>query len=717
MAKQKNQDTQHPPPPVGVSNLTPPLLPALALLLIIAAAFWPAFSAAYIWDDITFLLDSKPVQGGLDGLYDIWFRPGTTTVEGHYWPMPYTFFWLEHKLWGYNALGYHTVNILLHGINTLLLWRLLTHLTIPGAWLIAAVFALHPTHVEPVAWIISRKDMLSTLFYLLTASYWFHYREQPQDGRSPAQQILPYLPILLLHTAGMLSKTVVITLPVALLICVWWQHGHITRRDLRLVAPLFILGFIIAALDYNYYTGRAIIGFNYEWYERPFIIFKALWMYVGTLLWPHPLPVIYLIWDVSPANPLNWWPLLATLLAALALWLTRYRLGRGPVAGVLFFVVTLSPMLGFADNSYMGISFVADRYQYLASVGLTAVLIGAAIRVCQHFSGQHLVLRGAQTLAALLLLSYGLLTFQQAQIYKDFFTYFSYISEVNPEEYQGHYNLSLAYLDREEYENAERAARRAIELRPESDQAYQNLAVALNNQERYEETLEALKQVAALTKPSAENYYHSGFMASKVGRMDEAEQLLLQSLQLDPDSKEARNHLAFVYLETARYEKAIELDPNIRQSLEHAASQLFNEGNYKDALKNYQHIIGMDPNNAQILFNHGLTLERLQRLPEAQKSYQQSLSIDPNYQQTLNQLAALHFTAKRYQQALKLYRHLLTLNPDSAEAHSNLGSAMAQSGNFREAIKHFERALELNPELPSALINIKLARQRLGEGG
>ncbi|MGI9251178.1 MAG: tetratricopeptide repeat protein [Pseudohongiellaceae bacterium] len=691
------------------------VLPALALLLMIVVSFWPAFSAAYIWDDITFLLDSEPVQGGLSGLYDIWFRPGTTTVEGHYWPMPYTAFWLEHKLWEYNALGFHTVNILLHGINTLLLWRLLMRLSIPGAWLIAAVFALHPTHVEPVAWIISRKDMLSTLFYLLTAICWFRYREQPQDKRSLMRQIILYLPILLLHTAGMLSKTVVITLPVALLICVWWQHGRISKRDFQLAAPLFALGFLIAVLDFNYYSGRAIIGFSYEWYERPFIIFKALWLYVGTLLWPHPLPVIYLIWDVSPARLLNWLPLLATLAAALALWLTRHRFGRGPLAGALFFVVTLSPMLGFANNSYMGISFAADRYQYLASVGLTAVLIGAAIHLCQHFSRARWVLHGAQTLAVLLLLSYGVLSFRQAQIYKDFFTYFSYIAEVNPKEYQGHYNLSLAYLDREEYDNAEQAARRAIELRPESDQAYQNLAVALNNQERFEETLEALKKVAELSRPSAENYYHSGFMATKAGRMDEAEQLLLQALELDPDYQDASNHLVFVYLETERYEEALEINENIRQSLEQAASRDFNGGNYEEALRSYRHILGIDPQNAQIHFNYGLTLERLERLPEAQQSYEQSLAIDPNHEQTLNHFAALHFTARRYEQALELYRHLTTLNPDSAEAHANLGAVLAQSGNFQEAIGSLERALELDPELESARINTELLQQRLNE--
>ena len=140
--------------------------------------------------------------------------------EAHYWPLTYTTFWLEHKIWGLAPAGYHIVNVLLHFFNSLLVWRLLLRLAVPGAWVVAAVFAVHPLHVESVAWIIERKDVLSGLFYLAAVLVWLRFLEQPRPWR--------YGLALLLFAAGLLSKSIVVTLPAALLILQWWKEGRIT---------------------------------------------------------------------------------------------------------------------------------------------------------------------------------------------------------------------------------------------------------------------------------------------------------------------------------------------------------------------------------------------------------------------------------------------------------------------------------------------------------
>ena len=306
----------------------------------------------------------EPVVHAASGLWNIWFSPSDIKNEGHYWPLVYTSFWLEHKLWGLAPAGYHAVNVLLHLINVLLLWRLLLQLAVPGALVIAAVFAVHPLHVESVAWIIERKDVLSALFYLTAVLAWIRFTEAPRPRG--------YALALVLFTAGLLSKSVVVTLPVALLIWHWWQHGRVTRTDLLRLAPFFAVAAGITAADLSFYTSREALELGCSLPERVLIAARALWFYVGKLLWPTELAVIYPLWEIDTGNLLAWGYVAGATALAAVLWLGRRRLGRGPLAGALFFAVTLAPVLGFVDYGYMQFSFVADRFQYLAGIGVLA---------------------------------------------------------------------------------------------------------------------------------------------------------------------------------------------------------------------------------------------------------------------------------------------------------------------------------------------------------
>ena len=226
----------------------------------------------------------------------IWSWPSRIHREVHYWPLTYTTFWLEHKMWGLAPAGYHIVNVLLHLLNTLLVWRLLLRLAVPGAWVAAAVFAAHPTHVESVAWIIERKDVLSGLFYLAAVLVWLRFLEQSRPWR--------YGLALLLFAAGLLSKSIVVTLPVALLIVQWWKEGCITVRDLRRVAPFFLVALRhhgSRSLSYGSRHG----SLDYSLPERMLIASRALWFYAGKLVWPTDLPSIYPRWDISLGEPLG----------------------------------------------------------------------------------------------------------------------------------------------------------------------------------------------------------------------------------------------------------------------------------------------------------------------------------------------------------------------------------------------------------------------------
>ena len=218
-----------PGPPPWMEDLASWPWPApLALCLLVLVSYLPAMLwGDLVWDDLTMIRNQAVRE--VSGLRQIWFAPGEIRGEGHYWPLVYTSFWLEYRLWGTAPAGYHVVNVLLHLANTLLLWRLLRRLAVPGAWLVAAVFAVHPVRVESVAWVIERKDVLSGLFYLAATTVWVGGGGAPRPGRSVAA--------LALYVAGLLSKSVVVTLPVALLIWRWWKRGRVTVADLLRLAP------------------------------------------------------------------------------------------------------------------------------------------------------------------------------------------------------------------------------------------------------------------------------------------------------------------------------------------------------------------------------------------------------------------------------------------------------------------------------------------------
>ncbi|MGI9251176.1 MAG: tetratricopeptide repeat protein [Pseudohongiellaceae bacterium] len=593
----------------------PDALPAAVLVLMVVASFWPAFFAGFVWDDNRYIAGEEQLLS-LAGLANIWFRPGSLT-ETHYWPVLYTSFWVEHKLWGFNPAGYHVVNIVLHGINTVLLWRLLLRMAVPGAWLIAAFFAVHPVHVEVVAWVIARKDLLATLFSLLAVGCWLRFRERGKTGT--------YLMLMLLFAASALSKTVAVTLPAILLVQVWWQHGRITGRDLVQLAPLFLLGFIIAAVDLSYYDTRLVIRSEHSFAGHLIIAAKALWFYVGKLLWPQPLMLHYPHWDVNPARLVNWLAPVAAVALVTALWLARHRIGRGPLAGVLFFGISLAPVLGFTDFGYLEYSFVADRYQYFASAGLIAVLVAAGVSGIMHDPSRGVEILGARIFAGLLLLACSIVSFQRAQVFQDEIVLFRNTIAANPGANEAWHTLGVMLMQRNRLPEAEEAFNKALVQDPDEAKIYANLGSVLLGQGRYQDA-EALLRSAIPRLP------------------DDFETL--------PDPPTAKHHAVAVYLNLANalmeqerpteaeeaIHSALAIEPNHLQAQQNLAGTLdqqavvhFNAMRFDEALALFQRSATLEPNNAETHSNLGSTLAQMGRYAEAITSFERALELNPEF--------------------------------------------------------------------------------------
>ena len=220
-----------------------------------------------------------------------------------------------------------------------------------------------------------------------------------------------YLAALGLFVAAMLSKSVAVTLPVAFAICLWWKHGRVTWTDVCRIAPFFLVALCIAVADLSYYASGQELDLDYGLPERALIAGRALWFYAGKLVWPTDLAVIYPLWDIDTGDLLAWGYLIAALAVAAVLWFGRHQLGRSPLAGAVFFAMTLAPMLGFVDYAYMRYSFVAERYAYLASIGAILVLIGAVA----HGVGKlpNLLKIGAASILVAVLALFGRMTWEQ----------------------------------------------------------------------------------------------------------------------------------------------------------------------------------------------------------------------------------------------------------------------------------------------------------------
>jgi len=498
---------------------------ALLLFLATLLAYERALTGQAIWDDDRHLTAANLRSS--HGLEKIWFEPGATE---QYYPLVHSVFWVEDKLWGQATLGYHLVNIILHVLGAVLLVKILRTLEIPGAWLAAAVFALHPVQVESVAWMTEMKNTLSGVFYFGSVLAYLRFDRSRSKGA--------YLCAFALFTLGMLSKTAILTLPAALLVLFWWKRGKLSAKlDVLPLVPFFVVGAALGFLTSWVELHVANAGgseFHFSLLERCLIAGRAVWFYLGKVIWPVDLIFSYPRWTVNPAV---WWQYLfpLTFLVLIgALWARRKR-GRGPLAAALFFVGTLFPTLGFFNVYAFRYSFVADHWQYLACLGPIVLLTAVAAR-------------GGRAFAGALVLVLGILTWRQCGMYANAETVWHVTLERNPACWMGHNNLGAILLVKGRLDEAINEYQKALALEPGSPNAENNLGKAFIQKGWTAQAIPHL-QVALEREPdNAEICNNLGYALLHEGKVDEAIPQIRKALALRPIFPEARFNLADILL-------------------------------------------------------------------------------------------------------------------------------------------------------------------------
>jgi tetratricopeptide (TPR) repeat protein len=645
-----------------------------ALLAATLAAYQPAWRGGLLWDDEAHV--TRPELRTLDGLTRIWTEPGATQ---QYYPLLHSTFWALHRLFGGNTLPYHLLSIALHALSAFLFALILRRLAVPWPWFAAFVFALHPVHVESVAWIAELKNTLSGAFFLAAGLAYLRF----DDRRRASAWAIAFL----LFCLALLSKTVTATLPVLLLVVIWWRRGRVDiRRD---AVPL--LPFLAAAAAFGVLTvwaertliGARGAGFEFTPFDRVLVAGRAVWFYLGKLLWPANLTFIYARWTID-ASAWGQYLYPAAIVATLALlWAARHR-SRAPLAAMLVFCFALAPALGFVNVYPFRFSFVADHFQYLASLGIIAFAAGSLAWLAARWRPADRWMPLAS--AALIVLPLGMITRAQSRDYVGAEALYRATIGRDPQSWMAHNNLAVLMLQASP-EQALRHLEQALQANPGYPEAHNNRGLALQLLERFEEAAAAHAEAVRLEPAFAEAHNNRGTALQKLNRLAEAEAAYREALRLRPASVQARVNLGNVRLE---------------------------QGASGEAASHYRAALAIDGSLADVRFTLGVALERSGLLREAEAEYAQVLRLQPSAADAHERLGVLAEAAGRLDEATTHYEAWARLDPGSSTAHLALGNARYRAGDFAGAASAYDAAVGLSPDSADARNNYGAALERLG---
>ncbi len=562
-------------------------------------AYWPALQGTLLWDDNAHIT-SASLQS-LHGLWRIWFELGATQ---QYYPLLHSAFWVEHRLWGDAVLGFHLANLFEHSLSACLVVAIVRLLRLRGAWLAGFVFALHPVCVEAVAWMSEQKSTLSGVFYLAAALTYLHF------DRSRKRSF--YFAALGLFVLALLSKSVTATLPAALLVVFWWERGKIDwKRDALPLAPWFVIGAssgLFTAWVEKTYIGAQGAGYELTLAQHILLAGRIPCFYAGKILWPADLMFSYPRWDVDPQV---WWQwLFPFFVIALTIGLIAFaRKSRGPLASFLYFLGTLFPVLGFLHVFPFRYSYVADHFQYLATLG---IIIPGACLLASATARLALSETSATVAAVLLAGLLGFLTWQQSSLYAKAETLYRGTLQRNPNSWMTHNNLGIVFAEENRLPEAVAEFDASLRIKPDHTKAHMNLG-------------NVLRQIP--------------------GHMPDAIVEYQTALQLQPSLVAAHKNLAIALAQ--------------------------NPARLPEAVSEFQAALHLDPEDAQTHALLAISLAQLGRMPEALDEYRTALRLQPddadtrlNYADTLAQLPG------QRDEAMAQYRMLLNVNADSGAART-----------------------------------------------
>ena len=693
---------KHPPTPSRVANLSlgysdssdgkralvKTCLFAAALLVAVIFIYHPAWHGGFIWDDEE-VITAHELQS-LHGLYRIWFEIGATQQQ--YYPLVFSVFWIEHKLWGDTMLGYHLVNLVLHVVAALMLLRVLQRLAIPGAFLAAALFALHPVQVESVAWIVELKNVLSTVFYLGAALLYLRFDQSRKRGA--------YAGAWVFFVMSLFCKTATLTLPAALLVIFWWQRGRLDwRRDFLPFLPFFIVGFIFGLVTV-WVEIKPLIDLPLA--QRWLLPGRTSWFYLGKLFWPAELTPIYPRWNLNEA--IGWQSLftLGMVFLIAAFWAIR-KMSRGPLAALLFFLGSLFPILGLFHPAYFDHSFVADHFVYVPSIGIFALFSAGVALWLQRVNGwrRSACLAGCVLLLAVL----GVLSWRHSHSFNGVEAHSRATLANNPACFVAHSNLGSALTGRGKFEEAIAHFRKAIEIGPSVATFHVNLGAALYGNGEKENAVAEYRDALKIEPDHVHAHHSLGNLLAVLGRSEEAMLHFKRAAELRPDVAEYRNNLGVLLLAEGQvsvalehFRKALESDPQYAEAHYSLGMALAKGGQTANAIASFKEALKLNPNHAKAHYDLALALNSSGQTEEAITHYQKALAVKSDYIEAMNNLSAIFFREGRLDDAIQWLRRALETKPDYQSAQRNITLVEAEREKLLKALASRRETIRTKPD-------------------
>lgn len=632
----------------------------------------------FIWDDDDYITEN-PVLRSVKGLYDIWLSPFSLP---QYYPAVHTSFWIEYRLWGLNPGRFILTNILLHSLSAFILWRILSLLEIKSAWFAAIIFTIHPVCVESVAWITERKNTLGTFFYLLSAYYYIKYDFKIRPGK------YYFLFSFLFYLMALFSKTVMGTLPAALLLIKWWKAQKIKLYDFIKLLPFFIIGIgagIVTIYIEKYHVGASGPDWDLSFLQRFIIAGKALWFYIAKLLFPINLCFIYPRWNINPEKDYFLYIYPLSILSILFLtFILQKKISKAPFTAIAYFTGTVFPALGFFDVYPMRYTFVADHYVYPACIGIIVLFSSLISEFCFRIKN--------------ILKEESVVTFIQSMI----ITVLFFLSYKRTEVYT---DIKILWED-------------TINKNLTCWMAYNNLGLYFSSKQKYQEALKYLL-ISISLRPSSQIYSNIASIYSKIGEHNKAIEYCKLAIDLDPDSEQAYYNMAISLNELNKkedalkmYYKTITIKPNFPQAHNNLASLLREKGFYDLALKHYKIAVELYPEYSAAYCNLSSLLAEKGKLSMATDYALKALKLEPSNPVFLNNYSYILLLSSNFREAEQYAQLAIKLNPYFIEFHKNLIYSLFYQKKFNKALeatynafKYFPYSTELIQSLKDIAIN------------
>ncbi|MDF1591307.1 MAG: tetratricopeptide repeat protein [Desulfobacterales bacterium] len=658
------------------------------------------------FDDPLYLSENPHVKKGLSCRSIIW---AFTTIHAANWH-PLT--WLSHMLdvhfYGMNPGPHHLTNLQFHIANTLLVFfvfRLMTGALWRSA-VIAVLFALHPLHVESVAWVAERKDVLSTFFWMLTLLLYTWHVRRPATPK--------YLAVILCFSLGLMSKPMLVTVPVIFLLLDCWPLGRFQdgpRVDDKNARPgktfLFLVCEKIPFFILSAASGVVAIlaqqkgGSLSALYVIPISarIANALVSYVayiGKMIWPSKLAVIY---PYSHNLPL--WQITAAGLIIISISLMVFKVRwRQPffIFGWLWYLITLIPVIGLVQ---VGFQSMADRYTYVPIIGLFIMIVWG---IPDKFFQQCFSKAGLATAGSVLLFTLIVATWGQIRYWENSITLFQHALRVTDRNYFAYNNLGVALDNQGKTEAAIQNFIKALQINPDFAHAHFNLGNALAKQGKSEEAIRHYSKVLQLDPGHVDVRNNLGNIMSGMGKFAEAAVYYAQALRLDPSFSQAHNNLGVVLSKQERteeaikhYLKALQLDSEYTEAYYNLGNTLSARGRFDEAIHYYSKVVHLAPEHIEAIINLGNVLAKLGRSKEAISQYKKALQLQPDNLLASNNLRETKAIQEKMDRAIVKLQKAIAQNPDDAVAHYELGQMYKSRGELEIAAVHYREALSIDP--------------------